>query len=153
MNLDYIFGRGVSSILPIDRLEFSFSKRTGRLKTISLDGRLVATIRPDGGVAPTLYGAGLLVKHPVFRENCVVVKEGADRFVAEGRSVFAKHVEKCGGRVRRASDVAVLDVKGEVIAVGRAILSAKMMEAFELGVAVKVRESVGASRSGGEVNA
>ncbi|MFQ6134592.1 MAG: PUA domain-containing protein [Nitrososphaerales archaeon] len=152
MSLDYIFGRGVSSVLPLDRLEFSFSKRTGRVKTVLLDGRLLATIRSDGSIAFTVYGAGLLVKHQEFLENCVVVEEGPDRFVAEGRSVFAKHVVRCGDRVRPASDVAILDVKGKVIAVGKAVLSAKMMREFDRGVAVKVRESVGKGSSG-EANA
>ncbi len=143
MSLDYIFGRGVSGVLPLDRVEFTVSKRTGRVKTATLDGGLLATMRSDGSIALTVYGAGLLVGFEGFLENCVVVEEGPDQFVAEGRSVFAKHVVKCGDRVRPASDVAVLDVKGDVLAVGRAILSAKMMREFDRGVAVKVRESVG----------
>lgn len=143
MSLDYIFGRGVSRGLPLERLEFTYSRRTGRVKTVSLDGRLLATIRSDGSVALTVYGASLLIERPAFRENCIVVVKGVDQFVAEGKSVFAKHVASCGERIRPSSDVAVLNTGGEVIAVGRAVLSAKMMRQFESGVAVKVRESIG----------
>jgi len=143
MSLDYIFGRGVGGILPLDRLEFSFSKRTGRLKSVSLEGRLIASIRPDGGIALTIYGAELLAKHPEFSENCVTVQDEVEEFVAKGYSVFAKHVVKCGDRVRPAADVAILDSKGDVVAVGRAVLSAEMMRVFKKGVAVKVREAAG----------
>ncbi len=152
ISLDYIFGKGVSSVLPLERLEFSFSKRTGKVKTISLEDRLLATIRSNGSIALTVYGAGLLVKHRGFQGNCVVVEEGPDKFVAEGKSVFARHVVSCGDRVRPASDVVILDVTGKVIAVGKAVLSAKMMRGFDRGMAVKVRESIG-KRTAGEVNA
>jgi uncharacterized protein with predicted RNA binding PUA domain len=141
MGIDYVFGKAVSSTLSLKRMEFIYSKRTGRVKMVLLDGRLMATIRSDRSIALTVYGASLLATHPVFRENCLVVEDGVDQFVARGRSVFAKHVLSCGERIRPASDVAILNTAGKVIAVGKAILSAKMMRVFKVGTAVKVRES------------
>ncbi len=143
MSLDYIFGKNVSKALPLEKLEFTYSKKTGRIRTVTLDGKLIATMRSDGSIAPTIYGATLLIQQPEFHENCVVAQEGPDQFVAEGRSLFAKHVVKCGDRIKPEADVAVLNVKGEVIAVGKAILSAKMMRSFKAGAAVKVREAIG----------
>ncbi len=142
MSMNYIFGKGVASVLPLDKLEFSFSKRTGRVKSVMVENNLLASLRSDGSVAITIYCADILIKYPLFLENCVVVENGPDRFVSNGRSVFAKHVVSCGDRVKPTSDVAILDEKGKVIGVGRAILSAKMMRVFERGVAVKVRESI-----------
>jgi len=142
MSIDYIFGKGVSSILPLDNLELSFSKRTGRIKSVMLENKLLATLRSDGSIAITVYCANLLIKYPLFHGNCVVVENGPDSFVSNGRSVFAKHVVSCGGRVKPTSDVAILDEKGNVIGVGKAILSAKMMQSFNRGVAVKVRQSI-----------
>lgn len=142
MSMNYLFGKGVASVLPLDNLEFSFSKRTGRLKSVMLGGKLLTTLRSDGSIAITIYCADLLIKYPLFHENCVVVENGPDSFISRGRSVFAKHVLSCGDRVKPTSDVAILDEKGKVIGVGKAILSAKMMMVFNRGVAVKVRESI-----------
>ena len=150
MSLDYIFGKNVSKALPLEKLEFTYSKKTGRIRTVTLNGKLLATMRSDGSIAPTLYGATLLIQQPEFQENCIVAQEGPDQFVAEGRSLFAKHVVKCGDRIKPEADVAILNVKGEVIAVGKAILSAKMMRSFKAGAAVKVREAIGKQ---GEVEA
>ncbi|MCP8318830.1 MAG: hypothetical protein L6N95_03270 [Candidatus Methylarchaceae archaeon HK01B] len=142
MTLDYLFGKGVSLVIPIDRLDFTFSKRTGKMKNVLLDGKLMAIFRPDGNIVLTIRGSELLIKNPRFRDNCVVVKDEAKDFISKGRSVFAKHVMSCGKRVRPKSEVAVLDSSGKVIAVGKALLSAKMMRQFRSGVAVKVRQGI-----------
>jgi uncharacterized protein with predicted RNA binding PUA domain len=61
------------------------------------------------------------------------------KFVADGGDVFAAHVIKADQEIHPKDEVLVLDEKGEVIAVGRAFLSASEMQAFRTGVAVKVR--------------
>ena len=135
--VDALFGRGVSRHLPRD-LEMGLSRRTGRLRTVSHGGRLLCTLRNDGGLAVTPLLAGMLLGSRAFRENCVEVGADAAPFVREGRSVFAGHVERCGSRVRVGSETPVL-FGGEVIAVGRAVLSAAMMRDMRRGVAVRVR--------------
>ena len=142
MTLDYLFGKGISSSLPIDRLNFTFSKRTGKIRNALLDNKLIATFRSDGSIILMIYGAELLVKNPHFKDNCIVVNDESRDYVSKGKSVFAKHVISCGDRIRPKSEVAVLDTNGKVIAVGRALLSAKMMRKFKSGVAVKVRQGI-----------
>jgi uncharacterized protein with predicted RNA binding PUA domain len=142
MTIDYLFGEGISQIIPLDKLNFTFSKRTGKIKSVLLDDKLIATFRPDGGIALTIHGAELLLKHPKFIENCIIVKDEAKDFIAMGKSVFVKYVMKCGDRIRPKSEVVVLDNKGNVIAIGKALLSAKMMKYFKSGVAVKVRKGI-----------
>jgi len=142
LTLDYLFGGGVSLVIPINRLDFTFSKRTGKIKSVLLNKNLIATFRSDGNILLTIDGAELLMKHSDFKENCVVVNDEARDFVSKGRSVFAKHVTSCGNRIRPQSEVVILDTNGKVIAVGRALLSAKMMRQFKSGVAVKVRQSL-----------
>lgn len=141
MSIDYVFGRGVSRRLPLKKLDLTFSMRTSKLKMISSDGRHVASFRSDGGITLSVYGAELLVKSRAFRDNCVVVNQDAEEFVLKGRSVFAKHVVNCGKRVRPASEVVVLSQSGKVLGVGKAIMSSRMIEDFNSGVAVKVRRS------------
>lgn len=140
-HVDAIFGPGVSDALP-DSISFEFSRRTGRIKNFSLDGRLLATLRTDGGLALTVEGARHFVANSApFRQNCVVPVEEAVPFVSEGRSLFCRHVQWCGQNIRAGSDVAVLDGDG-VIAVGIAVLGSSLMNKYSRGVAVKVREGI-----------
>lgn len=142
MIVDYLFGKGVSKSLPLDKLEFIFSSKTKRLRKILLNDKLVATVRPDGGLALTVFGAELLSKNDKFMENCLIIQDDAINYVSQGRSVFCKHVMKCGKRIKPGSEVVVLNNYGKVVAVGKAILSAKMIKKFKEGVAVKIRRGV-----------
>jgi conserved protein with predicted RNA binding PUA domain len=141
--LDYEFGPGTSRALPKSGLQFIYSKRSGRMKQVLHDGQLLATIRPNGAIAPTVYGAGLLMKSKAYAQNTVVVEADAVRFVSEGRSVFCKFVKSVGKNVLPGGEVAVLDPAGNVIAVGSARLHGDFIRQFKAGVAVKVRGALG----------
>jgi 7-cyano-7-deazaguanine tRNA-ribosyltransferase len=52
------------------------------------------------------------------------------------------HVLKADGEIRPKDEVIVVNEGGEVLAVGRTILSGEEMTAFKTGVAVKVRRGV-----------
>jgi uncharacterized protein with predicted RNA binding PUA domain len=142
MSIDYLFGYEVSSVLPLENLSFSISKRTGKIKDVLINSDRIASLRSDGSIAITIKGAQILRRQEIFNDNCVTVQKGPDEFISKGKSVFAKHVVNCGNKVRPGCDVAVIDLNGIIIAVGKALLSAKMMKAFNRGIAVKVRESL-----------
>jgi len=72
----------------------------------------------------------------------VKVQEEAEPFVVKGKSVFAKHVVDADEEIRPQEEVIVTNERGEVLAVGKAILSGKEMKAFKKGVAVRVRRGV-----------
>ena len=138
--VDALFGSGVSKQIPKE-LEFIFSKKNGRIRNVFHKDQLLCTLRIDGGLAISPYFAQMLMKSKTFKENCVEVNKDAAPFVQEGRSVFCKHVVKCGKNVRISADTPVL-FKNKVIAVGRAVLSYEMISDFDRGVAVKVRDSL-----------
>ena len=141
-HVDAIFGVGVSGALPAD-MKFEFSRKTGRIKNFGIDGKLVATLRTDGGLALSVAGAQFLVKESrQFRENCIMPSEEAVPFVSEGRSLFCRHVGWCGANVRAGSDVAVIDGGDRVIAVGIAVLGADLIGRYSRGIAVKIREGI-----------
>jgi uncharacterized protein with predicted RNA binding PUA domain len=140
-HIDAIFGFGISNILPED-LQFEYSRRTGRIKCIYIGKRLLVTLRTDGGLALTIFGATELLKSKRFKENCVIPSKEAIPFVSEGRSLFCKHVEWCGSNVKVGSDVAIIDKNDTVIATGRSIFGSIMMKCYQKGVAVKVREGI-----------
>ena len=139
-SLDALFGNGVSKQLPKD-IELIFSRKTGRIRTVSHKGKLLCTLRIDGGLAISPYFAQILLKSKAFRENCVEINEDAAPFVESGRSVFCKHVVWCGKKVHISADTPVL-FKNQVIAVGKAILSSEMISDFDRGVAIKIRDSL-----------
>lgn len=137
--LDYEFGVGTSKALPKTSLKFVYSKRSDRLKQVMHGDRLFATIRPNGIISPTFYGASLLIKSKAYAQNSVVVDQDAVKFVSEGKSVFCKFVKEVGKHVLPSGEVAVLDPAGNVIAVGSARIHGDFMRTFKAGVAVKVR--------------
>ena len=138
--IDTLFGNGVSKNLPKD-IEITFSRKNGRIKTVSHHGNLLCTLRIDGGLAITPYFAQMLLKSKKFKDNCLEVNSDAAPFVEQGRSVFCKHVVWCGKNIRIASDTPVL-FDGKVIAVGKAVLSSDMISDFTRGMAIKVRDSL-----------
>lgn len=143
--LDALFGEGVSKHLPKD-IEMTFSRKTGRIRTVTHQGKLLCTLRIDGGLAISPYFAQILLKSKKFKENCLEINQDAAPFVEEGKSVFCKHVVWCGKNIRIASDTPIL-YKDKVIAVGKAVLSYEMISDFNRGMAIRVRDSL-KSRSG-----
>ena len=139
-SIDALFGVGVSKYLP-KNIEMTFSRKTGRIRTISDKNQLLCTLRIDGGLAITPYFAQMLMKSKSFKEHCVEVNSDAAPFVEDGRSVFCKHVVRCGKKVHVSGDTPII-FKNKVIAVGKAVLSYEMILDFEKGVAIKVRDSL-----------
>lgn len=137
--VDYLFGKGVSRALPRSGFRLRRSRRSGRVKLVLLDDRIFATVKPNGSMALSLYGAGVLAKGPRFRENCVEVSDDAVPFVKGGRSVFCKFVVKAGRNIQPKGEVAVVDGRGRLLGVGVAVLNGRLMAQFKHGVAVKVR--------------
>lgn len=137
--VDYLFGKGVSGALPKDGLRLSYSRRSARVKLVYHDGVLFATVKPNGAMALSMYGAGILSKSPKFRDNCVQISDDVVGFVKGGKSVFNKFVVSAGKNVYPKSEVAIIDGKGKVIGVGMAVLNGAQMRQFKTGVAVKVR--------------
>jgi uncharacterized protein with predicted RNA binding PUA domain len=141
--LDYVFGNGVSRALPKEGLKLVYSRKSGRVKFVFYRDKLFATMKPSGDVALTVYGATMLLKSKAFLKNCVVVQDDAAKFVSQGKSAFCKFVKSAGVNVLPRSEVAVLDSRGRVVGVGRAVMAGKFMREFISGAAVKVREGSG----------
>ena len=140
--IDYLFGRGVSRALPRSGFRLYYSRRSGRVKLVHLEGKLFATVKPNGAVALSLDAATILSKSPRFKENFVEVSDDAAAFVRGGKSVFCKFVTHAGKNVRPKGEVVVVDRGGRVLGVGMAVLKGSVMAQFKHGAAVKVRSGV-----------
>ena len=138
--LDALFGDGVSKYMP-KKIEITYSKKNGRIRSVFHDGKLLCTLRIDCGLAISPIFAQILLKSKKFKENCLGIDKDSKPFVEEGRSVFCQHVLWCGKNIKISSDVPVL-FKSKVIAVGRSVLSSEMITSQNRGVAVKIRDSL-----------
>ena len=140
--VDYLYGRGVSRVLPKEGVRLVYSRRSGRVKLVFIGEKLFATVKPNGSMALSLFGASVLLQSRRFLDNCVVVNEDAAQFVRSGRSVFCKFVLRAGRNIRPRSEVVVLNSQGQLLGVGLAILAGKFMTQFKTGAAAKVREGL-----------
>ena len=137
---DYQFGKGIGAKLFPDDVQIDYSKNTGKIRYVYLDDKLLATLRPTTGMfVLTIDGAKRIITHVNPLRMWVKLEDFAESFVAEGRSVFAKHVIDVDPEIRPNEEVIVISKKNEVLAVGRAVLSGPEMLAFNKGVAVNVR--------------
>jgi len=137
----YQFGRGVGEMLFPNNIDVVFSERTGKVRHIYVDGKLLATLRPtDGLFSLTIEGAKRLIAAMNPRQFWVQIQKEAVGFVGKGSDVFARHVLCVDDELRLGEEAVILDENNKVVAVGRAILSGEEMKDFKRGVAVKVRK-------------
>lgn len=137
---DYQFGKGVGAKLFPENVEIAYSKRTGRIRYIYLNGKRLATLRPtDGLFSLSIKGAKRIAENAGSAKCFVTVQNNVSRFIAEGGDVFAVHVVKADYQIRPKDEVIIVDEDGRVLAVGRSVLSSEEIKSFKVGVAVKVR--------------
>lgn len=141
---DYQFGQGVGAVLFPDNVEIQFSHATGRIRYISLNGKRIATLRPTDGLLSMSTDAARFLAENAASVHCfVTVRQDVAKYIAEGGDVFAAHVVKADDEIHAKDEVIAVDEAGQVLAVGRALLSSAEMKAFKTGVAVKVRHGRG----------
>ena len=140
---DYQFGKGIGKQLFPDSVSIEYSKGTGRIRYIYLDGKRLVTMRPtDGLFSLSIAGARRIVDNADSSKYLVCVRDDVSEVIADGGDVFAVHIVKVDEAARAKDEVIVVDENGKVLAVGRAALSGVEMLAFKSGVAVKVRHGV-----------
>ena len=140
---NYQFGTGIGPALFNKQVFVECSRRTGRIRHIYRNGRLIATLRPrDGYLALTPDGASILLSGVRNPPNVVVLQTDVADVVRGGGDVFAKHVVQADSSLRPAEEVIVTDERRVLVGVGRAVLSGVDMMHFKRGVAVRLRRGV-----------
>jgi len=140
---DYQFGKGVGAKLFPENVEIACSRRTGRIRYVYLNGERLSTLRPkDGLFSLSITGANRIAGNASSARCFVTVRDDVSKFIVGGGDVFAKHVVDADSDIRPKDEVIVVGEIGEVLAVGRSVLSGEEMKAFTRGVAVKVRRGV-----------
>jgi len=140
---DYQFGAGAGAALfpPDEEIEIRRSS-SGRPRQLVADGNRLVSYGVDGRFTLGIAGGRRLAAafdHPRCR---VVVGDDSEPFVRNGKNAFAKFVRTVDPAIRPGDEVAVVHKREDLLAVGRAELSAEAMADFDSGMAVKVREGV-----------
>jgi len=137
---NYQFGNRAGEKMFPDDVSLVFSRRTGRVRYVYLNGELLATLRPsDGLFSLTVKGAERLMETECSRGMVVKVQGEISPFIEKGRNVFAKHVISASDEIRPGEEVIVVNPENKILAVGKALLSGCEMKFFKRGVAVQVR--------------
>jgi len=139
---DMQFGLGAAASLFSGKVNIQKSKATQKIRTVSVDGDHVVSMRAEDGLF-TLKIAGAQRIHaalpaPHLR---VTIQDDAIPFVLDGKSVFAKFVESCDPDLRPGDECLIVDGHDTLVGVGRLLLSPDEAAAFSIGVAVKPRET------------
>jgi len=137
---NYQFGKNVGTDLFPEEVKILYSKSTGRIRFINLNGERLATLRPTDGLFSISIKAALVLNKKKETVKCFVnVRNDVSSFIVKGGDVFAVHILKANKEIRAQNEVIILDENNTVLAVGRALLSGLEMLVFTRGVAVKVR--------------
>ncbi|MCD6126380.1 MAG: pseudouridine synthase [Thaumarchaeota archaeon] len=138
---DYQFGGGIGEKLFDDGCIVKISKRTGRPKYVYEGEEVLATVRyPDNLLALTLKGAeklSMILPRPRFR---VVIKPKALNKILKGMNPTARDILNVDEKILPGEEVLIEDLKGELIGVGRAVVSGSLMKDLASGVVVKLRK-------------
>ena len=135
--LAFQFGSAIAATFP-DRLTADRSRRTGRLRTIGLDGVPWFVVGSDGVPRPTFRGAEQILPRLPLGRHRVVVADDAVEFVREGRSLFSRFVAGCDPALVPGAAAWLVSERDELLAVGRLVLAPHEMGRFRRGVAAWV---------------
>ncbi len=136
---DYQFGPGIGDGLFPDGSEVRVSRSTGRIRSVILHGRLLATLRShDGFFTLGMEGARRLHSISPGMINRVMVTRDSAEFNGKGFNVFFKFITACDPDIIAGNEVLVVGPDDDLVAVGKASVSGSEMRNYRNGVAVKV---------------
>ncbi|UCE15830.1 MAG: pseudouridine synthase [Candidatus Bathyarchaeota archaeon] len=138
---NYQFGKGTGKKLFPNNVQITHSRKTGKIRHIYLNKKLLTTLRPTTGLfALTITGAKQITKNMKPQRLWIKIEKEAEPFVTKGKSAFAKHVTDADEEIRPQEEVIIINKNNKILAVGKALLTGKEMKTFKKGVAVQVRK-------------
>ncbi len=140
---DYQFGAGAGNALFPPAGSFEIRRSTGgRPRQVLTAGERLVSYGTDGRFTLGIGGGKRLGDALAAPTSRVVVGDDSEPFVRDGKNVFAKFVSDVDPEIRPGDELLVVHERGDLLAVGRAELSANAMADFQTGMAVKVREGI-----------
>jgi uncharacterized protein with predicted RNA binding PUA domain len=147
---DYQFGAGAGSVLFPAGQSLSIERtRSGRPRQVKADAGRIVTFTSRGRFTLGIEG-GRRLHRGLPDAYHVAVNAESEPYVRQGRNAFAKFVRGVDPAVRPGDEVRVTSENGDLLAVGRAELSAGAAREFDTGMAVSVREGAGDRKTGAD---
>ncbi|EQD75674.1 archaeosine tRNA-ribosyltransferase [mine drainage metagenome] len=136
---DFQFGIGTGKDVFPDNTEIIKSRATGRIRTISIDGKLLATMRAhDGFLGLNVEGARRLLQFSPYPRNRVVVDDDSAQYNARGYNVFSKFIIDFDPEIIPSMMLLLWIKQINFFAVGKAMLSGREFSDYKSGMAVSV---------------
>ena len=119
------------------------SRKTKRIRQIEINGKILFTLRPnDGFLVFHIEGASQFLKITNYPKNRIIVfKEIAD-LMAEGRTLFTKHVKALDKNIKSGSEVIITDDDDNLLAIGKSLLNFREIRDLNHGMGVKIRRGI-----------
>jgi len=137
----YIYGIDISPLLKSKNVCVSRSPTTGRVRHVYLDGVLAISLRSSDGFLVFTPAGWEMLREASLKCREVVIPPDIARFIAEGKSLFSKHVRSADREILPGDEVCIVS-EGQTVAVGKAVLPGKDMGVIRKGKAVKVRKGM-----------
>ena len=130
----YIYG--YYDIIP-ENIVIKRSKNTHRIRDVYLNDKLLFVLRASDYI-PILHNIAYeMVKRDKWK---VIVKNGTEDYIREGRSLFAKFVDNADKDIRPGMSILIADQNNELLATGIAKMSGKDMLHSNDGIAVDTKK-------------
>jgi len=140
---DYQFGPESGEALFTGDISLEKSKKTGKIRHIYSDGKLIANMRAaDSFFVLSTEGAKRLHNSSESPKNRVIVNKDSEPFTKEGKSVFSKFVVNCDKNIRSNDEVLLVNEDDELLAYGKSLLSYNEIMDFKIGQAIKNRKGI-----------
>jgi predicted RNA-binding protein (TIGR00451 family) len=146
---DYQFGQAITNILFDDenKIQFFFSRKTGKIKHIYLDNILLLNLRPTNGFFTlSLFSARRIIDNTPSPKIRAVVMTEVSEFIRKGRNVFCKHVVDIDSTLRPNDEVIVVNQNNDLLAIGKVVIPVPYIRSFQTGIALKIRKGIGKSK-------
>lgn len=140
----YLYGVCIEPLFESGVVEVERSSKTGRIRHVYINGRLVLTLRSsDGFLVLTPAGWKLLRASGHLTPHVVETTHDVAEFVSQGRSLFSKHVIRANHGILPGDEVCIVSQpEGLIAATGRAVLPGEDMGLLKRGKAVRIRRGV-----------
>ncbi len=136
--LNYQYGFGAGDIIFEGNLEITRYK-SGIVRGIYLDKKLIATMNPTVGVI-TLSKEGARLIYEKIKNNAKTIVVDRDEFIEHSRkSLLAPIVKSASPDIRMGDEVFIVDEKKELLAIGKALLSAIEINMAKKGEVARIR--------------
>ena len=146
---DYQFGQVITDILFEDesKIQFVFSRNTGKIKHIYQDNSLLLNLRPTNGFFTlSLFSAERIINNTSSPKFRAVVMSEISEFIRKGRNVFCKHVVDIDSTLRPNDEVIVVNQNKDLLAIGKLVIPVPYIRTFQTGIALKIRKGIGKSK-------